>query len=165
MSCVTDLHALEDCSSNIGHSLVAALVCYRVWLAPVPGWATCPVRWWSRPACVPTGTCSLFTMFFLLPNFWILNFFPVSFHENSSRKSFLKCLVAQWKGEEVYNSSSYFIMLKGFYNNININNVVKYYNTHEKALDSPSFVGQLTWKSEVRRVLWALVVPKWKNFH
>ena len=51
-------------------------------------------------------------------------------------------------------------MLKGFYNNININNVVKYYNTHEKALDSPSFVGQLTCNSEVRKDLWALVVPK-----
>ena len=38
---MTDLHALEDCSFNVDHSLVVALVCCRLWLC---GWLLCQVE-------------------------------------------------------------------------------------------------------------------------
>ena len=60
-------------------------------------------------------------------------------------------------GEEVENSSPYLFMQKGFYNNINIDKCSKVLQyTHEKALDSPSFIGQLTSKMRYEGFLWAL---------
>ena len=177
---------------------------------------TCPVRWWSRPACVPTGTCSRCWFWF-----WNKNFFSCHFRKTTSGKCGVCCgwllcqgglpaLSAGWagqpvsllghvhafvldfeikffryslpwellredlsqmslrariKGEEVDNSSSYFIMLKGFYNDININKCGKVIQYLRESSWLSAIRRATDFKREVRRVIRALVVPKRKYFH
>ena len=88
MWCVTDLHALEDCSSSDGHSSAVVLVVVEY------GWLPCQDE---LPALSPGGECqplSLLGHVRAVLDFKIKNF-PFPFHENSSGKKFLKCLVAQ----------------------------------------------------------------------
>ena len=81
-------------SSKIGHSLLAALVCCRLWLC---GWLLCQGELPALSAGGAGQPVSLLGHVHTVSSRFLNKFFlfSKSFRENSSGKIFLKCLVAQ----------------------------------------------------------------------